>query len=398
MKKSHVVLLLLLFVVRAEAQIANWLYKEPVIKIHFGSGNVRDVNFVTPSNYENIEDYCPQDGYYTYTPYTKDCFNGDWFTLTEDHTPGDRNGNMMLVNSSYEAGVFFKTYLTGLKKATTYEFAIWIMNVCRISDNCPYPLLPNITIDLKSGSRTIAQFGTGEVVRQHEPVWRLYRAIFTTLSTETALALTMFNNAPGGCGNDFALDDITIRECIIPERSFIAPPKAAPNKQPIISKKPLKQAPSAPVNSEKKIEKQETTKPISTINKPAINQDRQVFPRPPKVLESRENALVKQIETDFGEIILNLYDNGEIDGDTVSIYHNNVLVVSKARLSQTPITFRIKVNAADPYHELVMVAENLGSIPPNTSVMIINAGGKRYQLFITSTEQKNAKVILNLKQ
>jgi hypothetical protein len=46
--------------------------------------------------------------------------------------------------------------------------------------------------------------------------------------------------------------------------------------------------------------------------------------------------------------------------------------------------------------ELVMVAENLGSIPPNTSLMIINTKNNRYELFITSTEQKNAKIVIDL--
>jgi hypothetical protein len=39
-----------------------------------------------------------------------------------------------------------------------------------------------------------------------------------------------------------------------------------------------------------------------------------------------------------------------------------------------------------------MVGENLGTIPPNTALMIINAGDKRYQLYLTSDEQKNAMV------
>ena len=92
-----------------------------------------------------------------------------------------------------------------------------------------------------------------------------------------------------------------------------------------------------------------------------------------------------------------MYDNGEIDGDTVSIYHNNKLIVSNAKLSQKPITFRISVNADNPHHELVMVAENLGSIPPNTSLMIVTTATKRYQVFISSTEQKNGRVIFDLK-
>jgi hypothetical protein len=44
-----------------------------------------------------------------------------------------------------------------------------------------------------------------------------------------------------------------------------------------------------------------------------------------------------------------------------------------------------------------MVAENLGSIPPNTALMVITAGAKRYELFITSTEQKNAVVVVEYK-
>jgi hypothetical protein len=78
--------------------------------------------------------------------------------------------------------------------------------------------------------------------------------------------------------------------------------------------------------------------------------------------------------------------------------HNNTLIKSHARLSQKPIAFTIPVDASQPHHELVMVAENLGSIPPNTSVMIITAGSERYQVFISSTETKNAKVIFDLKK
>jgi len=56
------------------------------------------------------------------------------------------------------------------------------------------------------------------------------------------------------------------------------------------------------------------------------------------------------------------------------------------------------VNRDQPHHELVMVADNLGSIPPNTSLMIVTAGAKRYEVFISSTKQKNAKVVLDLKE
>ena len=73
-------------------------------------------------------------------------------------------------------------------------------------------------------------------------------------------------------------------------------------------------------------------------------------------------------------------------------------MVSRTRLSEKPITANIDINAEEPHHEVVMVAENLGSIPPNTSVMIVTAGSKKYQVYISSTEQKNAKVVFDLKE
>jgi hypothetical protein len=68
------------------------------------------------------------------------------------------------------------------------------------------------------------------------------------------------------------------------------------------------------------------------------------------------------------------------------------------RLSQKPITITIDVDASQPHHEIIMVADNLGTIPPNTSVMIITTATNRYELFISSNEQKNAKVVFDLRK
>jgi hypothetical protein len=117
----------------------------------------------------------------------------------------------------------------------------------------------------------------------------------------------------------------------------------------------------------------------------------------PKVLTERKNNLVKTLYVDEGELLIELYDNGEIDNDTVSIYHNGKPVILQGRLSGSPITVKIKVSADDPIHELVMVADNLGEIPPNTSLMVITAGKKTYQLFLTSDLEKNAKIVFEYK-
>lgn len=117
----------------------------------------------------------------------------------------------------------------------------------------------------------------------------------------------------------------------------------------------------------------------------------------PKVLVERENNLVKTIQTDESFIQIDLYDNGTIDHDSVSVFHNNVQVIKKGGLGYTPITLKVKMSKEDPRHEFIMVAENMGEIPPNTALMVITAGKKRYEVFLTSTEEKNAKVIIEYK-
>lgn len=402
LKKLLFLLSILPFGFCANAQSADCLFKQPTVTIHFGAGNVRDPNTTALAGYDRVASSCPTDGHYTYTNYTSDCFRGDWFTLPEDHTPGDRNGNMMLVNASYDGGTFFTTTISGLKSSTTYEFGVWLMNVCRISDKCPFPLLPNIAIRLQTpAGKTVAQFSTGELARHQAPHWRFYRALFTTPPATTTLLLVMADKSPGGCGNDFAMDDITFRECVRTNPVVRAKPKA-----PVVTKpRPATPKPVAKKESTATVDKKPSSTPtaklpaaVPTHIVPVLKPTSPTLPPPPPVLVNRANPLVKQIETEAGEIKLDLYDNGEIDGDTVSIYHNNTLLVGHARLSQKPISFRIAVDAAHPHHELVMVADNLGSIPPNTSLMIVTAGSQRYEVFISSTEQKNAKVVLDLKQ
>jgi len=127
--------------------------------------------------------------------------------------------------------------------------------------------------------------------------------------------------------------------------------------------------------------------PKTLPDAPAIKE----VPRP-DILKNRNNEIVKTITTSAREFKIELYDNGQIDGDRISVYHNNELIVSNKTLTDKAISFSIKADETVPVHEFVMVAENLGSIPPNTALMILTAGSQRYELFITSTEQKNAVV------
>jgi hypothetical protein len=108
-------------------------------------------------------------------------------------------------------------------------------------------------------------------------------------------------------------------------------------------------------------------------------------------VQKREKEVVQNLIVDTSNIKIELYDNAEIDDDTVSVFLNNTLLLHRKRLTDKPLVLNISAFPNTDY-ELMMYAENLGKIPPNTSLMIITAGKKRYEMRISSNEQKNAVV------
>ena len=109
---------------------------------------------------------------------------------------------------------------------------------------------------------------------------------------------------------------------------------------------------------------------------------------------TKESAFkeVPEIIVDTGKIRLDFYDNVQVDGDSITVLVDKNVVVSHQRLTTKPITVYITIDPRNNFHEVEMVAENLGSIPPNTAMLIITAGKNRYQLFLTSTKSKTAMV------
>jgi hypothetical protein len=101
---------------------------------------------------------------------------------------------------------------------------------------------------------------------------------------------------------------------------------------------------------------------------------------------------IPEIKVDTGTIRLDFYDNAEIDGDTITLKVNNKVIISHQRLGLKPITAYIRVDLNNTFHEVEMIAENLGSIPPNTAVLIITAGEEQHRLSLSSREEKSAKV------
>lgn len=115
-------------------------------------------------------------------------------------------------------------------------------------------------------------------------------------------------------------------------------------------------------------------------------------------IEKRDNRLTRTIVVERDSIAITLYDNGEIDGDSVTLIYNDKIILQHLRLTDKPHTIYIKIKPGSSRNELVMYAENLGSIPPNTALMVIHDGDKRYELNISSTKDSNGMVAFKLKE
>ncbi len=130
---------------------------------------------------------------------------GSWWLSGEDHTPGDTNGRMMLINAAFAAGSFFSKTFTGLSAGTQYDFSAWITNA-----NNGNPILPNVTfrvVDPVTGT-VLGTVSTGDMPRTATLTWNPFNLKFT--ATQPTVRLELVNNAPGGNGNDLAIDDIAL--------------------------------------------------------------------------------------------------------------------------------------------------------------------------------------------
>jgi hypothetical protein len=114
----------------------------------------------------------------------------------------------------------------------------------------------------------------------------------------------------------------------------------------------------------------------------------------PWVLVGRENKLVKKIITNSKNITLDLFDNGTIDNDTIIVFDNKKLLVNKKRLSYNAIHLEFNFTENFREHEVIIVAHNMGTVPPNTALLLFKDGKNRQEYFITSTNKINAKLLI----
>ena len=152
--------------------------------------------------------------------------------------------------------------------------------------------------------------------------------------------------------------------------AIITPPKEKPVEKPAQKTEPPKQEP----------------KPVVKIS------DRIQPPTIEQKFTTRTKTFIKEIPLSGDSIELRFYDNAEIDGDSISLFLNDKLIFSHIRLTGNAYSVKMAVSDLNQSNELIMVAENMGTIPPNTSYMVAIVNNQRYDAYLASTEGSSAMV------
>ncbi|MDO9376224.1 MAG: hypothetical protein Q7T76_17505 [Ferruginibacter sp.] len=155
------------------------------------------------------------------------------------------------------------------------------------------------------------------------------------------------------------------------------PPAASPTEE-------IKTAPVVEPIIEPVVEKVVTPTIETVVQKVPLNNEEKFF--------TRRRQVIQEIQISGDSLELTFYDNAEVDGDSIAIFLNDQLLYEHVRLSDKPYTLKLPVETLKQSNELVMVAENLGSIPPNTSLMVAMIDGRRYETRLESTEQSSAVI------
>lgn len=222
------------------AQICNGNLGSPIFLETFGTGIRADLNTTS----SGTTTYCYEDGTATttcgvvdsnifmgcneHTLYSGDPKDYNFYWVTGgDHT-GDSNGMMAIFNADFTPNEFYRRSVDNICGGTTFEFAAWIANIYDPMDS-PFPcienngdgLYPNVTFEIRHPitDSLIGDLATGNILPTSRPdlpdniEWKQFGITFQMPIDINALNIIIRNNGEGGCGNDLAIDDITLRPC-----------------------------------------------------------------------------------------------------------------------------------------------------------------------------------------
>jgi hypothetical protein len=112
----------------------------------------------------------------------------------------------------------------------------------------------------------------------------------------------------------------------------------------------------------------------------------------------RKEVLNQVLEVESDSVRLSFYDNGDIDGDSISIFVNKRMVLTHQELAAKAMNVYLRLDSTLLDTEISMFAENLGKFPPNTALMVVTDGVHRYEVFMSSSLTENSTIQLRRKR
>lgn len=127
---------------------------------------------------------------------------------------------------------------------------------------------------------------------------------------------------------------------------------------------------------------------------PAVTEDNSLISR----FEKRKTIYTMDLEVESDSVRISFYDNGDVDGDSISVFLNKQPVLIKQELTARALNIYVTLDNSKPVNEITMFAENLGKYPPNTALMLITDGVTRHEVYLSSSLSQNAGVRIRKKK
>ena len=174
----------------------------------FGAGpgdvDISTTQGSTPMRWNGPEPKRIGNGEYTITSNLTERHGGWWFPTSEDHTPDDSNGRMMVLDVADQPQEVYRATVGGLTPGQTYCVSGWLANANRNGNGG----VPNVSFNIFDGSERIAGSGTGDLPNAESLVWR--ETSFTFVAPVEEVVLSLYDNVGERSGVDFVIDDLTI--------------------------------------------------------------------------------------------------------------------------------------------------------------------------------------------
>jgi len=194
-------------------------------KVPLGANAPGD-NFYSIANNTSADGTTNNAGPYKPTTNNHRVFGGFW-DIIGDHTgasntatgnpavaPGTVGGYMLVVNAAFTTGEAYRDTIKNVCPNTYYEFSAWVRNICGycgIDQTSTATYKPGVLPNLSYTINDIDYYTTGNIL--YDSIWEKRGFIYKTGPTETQFAITIKNNAAGGGGNDWVIDDIKLATC-----------------------------------------------------------------------------------------------------------------------------------------------------------------------------------------